>query len=533
MFKDARSLGEGDLHSYDLCIVGAGAAGISIAREFVGRRESVCLLESGGLEFDPDTQALAAGDDVGQPYSSLVSNHLRYFGGTTNHWAGNCFPLSEIVMEPRAWVDQPDWPLDLDQMNSFYERAYRLIGLPDRPWDLAHWLARTDARMLPLMPGAMEPVAVQIKPQRFGQVYREELERAVNVDVHLWANLTEFETDPQGRTVRQAHLRCLTGRTYTVEAKRFVLAAGGVENARLLLLSNRVQPTGLGNQHDQVGRYFQDHPRLIAGELHPQVKERPGRAFGFLNDGGVRVSVQYRVSPDAQAERRIMQSALALAPVAPDWFPDQSEEPSVTSYRHILRQFKQARMPEEFGNHLANVFSDLGAVTRYAYGDMRYGNEQPVDHYRCWVRFEPVPNPDSRVTLATETDALGMQRPRLRWALAEEDRRTVRETMRLLAAEAGRSGYGRVRSYVEDEDWAWPPDTLGGRHEMGTTRISEDPRSGVVDGNCRVHGLSNLYVAGSSVFPTTGSGWPTMTLIAMALRLADYLKTTASGPEAG
>jgi len=533
MFIDARSLGEGDVHRYDLCIVGAGAAGISIAREFIGRRESVCLLESGGLDFDPDTQALAAGDDVGQPYFSLVSNHLRYFGGTTNHWAGNCFPLSEIVMKPRDWLDQPSWPLDLEQMNPYYERAYRLIGLPDRPWDLSHWLARTDARLLPLMPGALEPVPVQVKPQRFGQVYRDELKQAVNVDVHHWANLTEFETDPEGHSVRRAHLQCLSGRTYAVEANRFVLAAGGVENARLLLVSNRVQPAGLGNRHDQVGRYFQDHPRLIAGELHPQVNERPGRAFGSLKDGDVRVSVQYRVAPAIQAERRIMQSAVALKPVPPDWVTNPSEELSVMSYRHILRQFKRARMPEEFGNHLANVFSDLGAVTRYAYGELRYGDEPPVDHYRCWVRFEPVPNPDSRITLSDKTDALGMRRPRVRWALADEDRHTVRETMRLLAAEAGRSGYGRVRSFVEEEDWAWPADTFGGRHEMGTTRISEDPRRGVVDKNCRVHGLSNLYVAGSSVFPTSGSGWPTMTLIAMALRLADHLKSTDSGAAIG
>ena len=524
MFVDGRAIDQDEIRQYDLCIVGSGPAGISIAREFIGRDESVCVLESGGLRFDSETQSLAAGEETGQPFFTLVSIVLRYFGGTSNHWAGNCFPLSSIAMGHREWVDAPAWPVSLERLMPFYHRAQELIGLPEDPWDLSHWLMKMGGQVLPLKAGPLEPVPVQIKPQRFGQVYREELEQASNVHVHLWSNLTELETDVNAATVRRARVKCLNGRTFAVQARRFVLASGGVENARLLLLSNGARPTGLGNEHDQVGRFFMDHPRLVAGELHPQVDARPSRAFLTMRNGQDKVAIQYRLSEKAQTERRTTQSAVALRPISPEWFPDRSQSLPIMSNRQILRNIKHARVPDDFGKHLANVFSDPGEVSRYVYGDLRYGDDQPVDHYRCYVRFEPNPNPESRVTLSERVDALGMRRAKLNWALADRDRHTVRETMRALTAQVGRSGYGHVRSFVEEEEWGWPSDTLGGRHEMGTTRISEDPTQGVVNQDCRVHGVDNLYIAGSSVFPTVGSGWPTMTLIAMALRLADHLK---------
>lgn len=142
------------------------------------------------------------------------------------------------------------------------------------------------------------------------------------------------------------------------------------------------------------------------------------------------------------------------------------------------------------------------------------------------TRIEPAPNPDSRVVLVGDRDELGLQRVALDWRLSEADKRNVRQTLELFGAEIGRAGIGRPKILYEEDDSGWPEDLGGGEHLMGTTRMSDDPKQGVVDRHCRVHGMANLFVAGSSVFPTAGGATPTLMIVALAIRLADHLKGT-------
>jgi choline dehydrogenase-like flavoprotein len=170
----------------------------------------------------------------------------------------------------------------------------------------------------------------------------------------------------------------------------------------------------------------------------------------------------------------------------------------------------QALLPDLFGD----IFGAAYAKTVHA----------PYDTIGLRTRIDPVPNPDSRVTLATERDALGIPKARLDWRLSDLDHTSVRRTLEILGAEVGKAGLGRVRITLDANPSVWPSDLAGGWHHMGTTRMSDDPKRGVVDRNCQVHGIQNLYVAGSSVFPTAGSGTPTLTLVALSLRLAERLK---------
>ena len=137
--------------------------------------------------------------------------------------------------------------------------------------------------------------------------------------------------------------------------------------------------------------------------------------------------------------------------------------------------------------------------------------------------LEQAPNPASRVRLIEQRDALGMPRVQLEWRLSGLDKRSIRRAHELLARELGRAGLGRLQLMLSEDEHRWPPELGGGRHHMGTTRMHRDPARGVVDPDCRVHGVGNLYVAGSSVFPTVGAANPTLTIVALALRLADHL----------
>jgi choline dehydrogenase-like flavoprotein len=166
----------------------------------------------------------------------------------------------------------------------------------------------------------------------------------------------------------------------------------------------------------------------------------------------------------------------------------------------------------------------LGDVAARAYAEL-YG--APLESVIFRTRIDSVPNPDSRVTLSDRRDALGMPRVRLDWRLEALDYHSARRALEIVGAEVGRAGIGRVRVTLDDPS-KWPEDLAGGYHHMGTTRMSNDPHRGVVNRNGRVHGVRNLFVAGSSVFPTAGSGTPTLTIVALALRLAERLKRALS-----
>jgi choline dehydrogenase-like flavoprotein len=136
---------------------------------------------------------------------------------------------------------------------------------------------------------------------------------------------------------------------------------------------------------------------------------------------------------------------------------------------------------------------------------------------------EQAPNPDSRVVLSRERDALDCPRVALCWRTSPLDKRTAHRAREIFGEELWRAGAGRLQSSLEGEGKPWPARLRGARHHMGTTRMHSDPRRGVVDANCRVHGIANLYVAGSSVFPTSGAANPTLTIVALALRLAGHV----------
>ncbi len=503
----------------DICIIGAGAAGIALAREFIGSGRAVCLVESGGFEFDANVQQLY---DTKSDGHYADGGRLRYFGGTTNHWTGRCVPLDAHDFVPRAWIPQSGWPLTQRELLPYYERAYPVCGLQPRASKDALW-SRLKLTPPQLLDDRLHHLWWQWSaPLRFAEAYRDELEEASDVRVLLNANVTELVPNDAAKALVRANLAALDGRRGSIQARTFVLAMGGIENARLLLASNRVEPAGLGNRRDLVGRFFMVHVRGTIGSVATASSEALQALFNLHWLRRQQYQLGLALSPTVQKREQVANSGI--------WIRYRADRDSgIAAFRRLRRDVLAGRFRDDFGANVWSVISDLDdlasdAARRYIKRHAPIIQPRAID---IITDVEQVPDPQSRITLTTEADALGIPRPRITWRLADIERRTASVSARVVAMEFGRLGLGRVKlaDWLEAPDWV--TNVVGTFHHIGTTRMADEPSRGVVDRHCRIHGLANTYIAGSSVFPTSGHANPTLTIVALVLRLADHVKRIA------
>src|ERR1019366_438203 len=278
MFHDARQLSAGTKLETELCIIGAGAAGITLTLSLCDAGFRVLLLESGGLELEEATQALYAGGNTGLPNYDLDTSRLRFFGGSTNPWASWCRTLEPEDFKPADPADVRTWPLSLAELEPYYRVAQTLAELGPYNYDeLSPWLQAGGMAALAVDPRRLKTTLFQVgPPTRFGSKYRDALARAGNITVFLYANVLELQTDATAGRVTGVSATSLDGPHFEVTARIVVLATGGLENVRLLLLSNRVRNAGLGNTYDVVGRYFMDHPWMTGAGFASRDPEDTG-----------------------------------------------------------------------------------------------------------------------------------------------------------------------------------------------------------------------------------------------------------------
>ena len=524
MFIDARSVPTGTVIETEVCIVGAGAAGITLAREFTNSSFRVILLESGGAEPEQATQDLYAGSDIGRPYDIFPASRLRYFGGTTNHWGGVwCDMPSSLDFEMREGVPYSGWPFSLSYLEPWYRRAQPVLKLGPYGYALSDWgIAPSDIPEPFRGPHFVCQVLQQGPATRFGPEYAPELRQAQNLSVYLHANALRFDASENGGAVRQLNVGVLPDGRFTVRARIYILAAGGIENARLLLLSESEAGIGLGNDHDLVGRFFMLHLEYSGGIIvltdpYADLTFQTGENGARYNRLGVTRRFVSYICLSNETRRQLKLPNMRLRFQYP-------RIPEVDALKRLIDRT----------DHGADILHDLGSVIRkfpgvatYIARRMVYGRNKPpapMASIPLNCTSEQMPNPDSRIGLGKDLDVFGLRKVIVDWQLTAEDKRGMATGNRLLGAELGRAGFGRLRSTVPEDDSEWPSDMRGDQHHMGTTRMQRDPNMGVVDENCRVHGAANLYVAGSSVFPTGGTFNPTLTIVALALRLADHIK---------
>ena len=443
---------------------------------------------------------------------------------------------------PAPWLGLAGWPISREELQPFYVRAQQLVEAGQYRYDLAQWVEAV-GEVDDMSAAQLEQTFWQKSPPtRFGQRYLEPLRTAENITVLLNANLTSIQTAGEQGVVDSVELRSLQGKSAHVRARCVVLACGGLENPRLLLAAAPAWPRGLGNEHDLVGRFFMEHPWFQVGTILPTepytLVDRYYRhaAGGHLHRSGWRFS-------EGEQERLGVQNCCVELSV------EAYRQGGVQAAGKLWRDLSHGKLPPDVADRVVTVLSDIGGITESVIRKalLHRTVNKPPERLTLQVDLDPKPNPDSRVTLAGERDALGMPRVQLDWQLTEDDERSMAVLARRVADELTRLGQGRVRLHPALQEpgggWARAGNLIGhdvapdappmhiSWHHMGTTRMAASPREGVVDADCRVHGTANLFVAGSSVFPTTGNANPTLTIVALALRLADHLKETSLAPD--
>jgi len=509
----------------DLCIVGAGAAGITLALKLAQPGRRIVVLESGGLTLDGDTQALYKGHTTGQPYYNLTSCRLRYFGGTTNHWAGYCSLPRRIDFESRPEIGLPSWPVSYDEVMPWIAQAAAQLGIDPSRLDPFASPEATQGDLSLAIDDESDIVRTQFaikslpKNRRFNARFRDEMASLPDTDVFLYANLTHIGMADNGSTVKSLTVKTLTGKELSIRPRAAVLACHAIESARLLLASNDVITAGIGNAGDQVGRNFMDHIRVQAG----RIVANPQRSLDFYFNDMITPEAERQVWTLLELEDETLRTNSMLqyaCSLRPRYDPalEQARDAGSRLAKGFFEPF-DLQMATDVGTLLSYPVS---TATNFA-ARLGMSDRQPV-YFEIIHHIAQAPNPSSRITLTGERDALGVPIVSLHWALSDADFHTFVRGQELFTAELSALGLGRfasepiTRAFVEQ-------DVLGIYHHMGTMRMSASPHAGVVDANCRVHGTDNLFVAGSGIFPAGTASGPTMFLIAFALRLADHLDT--------
>jgi len=512
----------------EVCVVGAGAAGVAVARDLLHAGREVCLLEAGGMDYETDTQSLCEGENIGAEYYELDHSRLRFFGGTTNIWGGRCVPLDPIDFERREWVPHSGWPISRADLEPWYLRAHDSMQLGDFEYSAVLW------RKLGLQPIDFDPAEIDTRfwrfdtvKERFQRTQSTDLIASANVNIFLHANLVALCSDEYGRQITAADARSLNGNRLRVHARHYVLACGAIENARLLLLSDDVVPGGIGNERDQVGRYFMEHPH---GRIAHIETSDPAGFWALYRKRYPRGEPP--VAPALVASEALQRSA-GILNCAAGFKPQRDPRRGLALGKRVYMNLKHSLNPSRKGRLIWHGYRGVTDLLQAHVSMPLLRLVVKAARMQLYViaRAEQAPNPDSRVVLSERTDALACRRADLEWRLSALDKHSVRELARSLGREFTRLRLGKVTTmdWLEDDSTDWPADPtvgnhpIGGYHHMGTTRMSASPAEGVVDANCTVHGVTNLHIAGSSVFTTGGWANPTLTLLALAHRLSHHV----------
>lgn len=548
MINDAFDLGQPHSLSADICIVGAGAAGISLALALADCGLEVLLLESGGLKAERGTQRLYQGSVADERLHSPPHRYRqRRFGGTTTIWGGRCVPFDPIDFETRDYVPGSGWPLSLQDLLPLYPRANALCEAGEFQYRTAEAFP---APLRPMIEGfrsanfTTDTLERFSRPTDFGKRYIEQLRNARNIRVLLHANVTEIQLSAGATAVQSLLARTLRGSVITLRARRFVLATGGLETPRLLLANRSIMRQGIGNDHDVVGRFYMCH---IAGTIGTLKFNRAGAGVWHGYERSAEgIYCRRRLALTAETQRRLRLGNF-IARLHHPRITDPAHRTAVLSALQLAKGFisyeygKRLHGQQQMSltgwlRHVGNVVRAPGEVLAFGrhmlrdrfLAERKFPSiivRSTAGHYSLDFHAEQQPNPSSRITLTEQLDALGLPRLQVDWHYNAADVDTVRTAVGLLAGDIVSSGVGTFEYDPESIEQEMTRYGAYGGHHLGTARMGSDPRASVVDAQCRVHGIDNLYIAGGAVFPTSSQANPTLTIVALALRLAAHLRT--------
>ena len=553
MIIDAAKAALPDRIEADIVIIGSGPVGITLALELAGAGQAVVLLEAGGQRFSRASQAIYRAEAVSPVAHGPVDMFRRRgVGGSSTVWGGRCIPFDPIDFEHRPWMRHARWPISYGDVARYYPRALAYaqagalafaagVALPGEPAELAPGVASRDV--------VLDRIERFSHPTDFGRWYDARLRAQPHLRLYYNAPVEQILTADDGARAAGVRAR-IAGRSLVFAAPRVVVACGGLETARLLLASDEARACGLGNERDLVGRFYQCH---LEGEIG---------AIAFTRDVD-RTRIDYQRAPDGtycrrylwlspEAQRRDALAGLVLRPAHAN-IVDPGHRNPVLSAMYLVKSFIVAEYARKmtsleavaraeyaggagayYAAHLRNVVAGAPRLTgfglhwlrRRILAQRKLPSVVLIDRratYPLDVNAEQEPNPESRVRLGGERDALGMRRLIVDWRTTEADHHRLAEGMRVIQRAVARSGTVRI-DLGEDLDVLAARRVPVGGHHIGTARMASDPSAGVCDANAELFGTRGVFLAGATVFPTSGFANPTLVMLALALRLAEYLR---------
>lgn len=548
MIVPARDLADTDALSCDVCVIGSGPAGVSLVRE-LGLRgiDSICVA-GGGTPADSADQDLYRGH-IPRPRSHepLEANRARAFGGSSTLWGGRLVSFDPIDFERRDYVPLSGWPIKYSDLAAYIPRAMEIAEVPPASFVLDA-VSRVDE--LPADLGgtiATDRLERWSMPTDFGVRYAEDLRRGKTVRVLLDQHCVDLILDESRCRATKVVVRSRAGGPIAITARHFVMACGGLENPRLLLAARSQLEAGIGNQHDMVGRCYMSHVFGSHGFLRLRATGVPAFYRLSRDAGGMYFRRRLWLRESAQRSSRLMN--IIAFPFRPE-IEDPDHRDHVLSLMFLQEWATRAKVRRRtamvaLGCHLRNVVMAPPTAWLAAAHQLRqryFANPRRpflLPHQRrnrdsLFFQSEHAPNRESRVVLSRERDEFGMPRLEPHIAFSSIDEETVVGFYSLLDGALRREGVGHLewseellRTHLRQTK----RDFNSNAHHIGTTRMAVDPREGVVDPDCRVHGVGNLFIAGSSVFPTSGHANPTLMILALTLRLADHLARVVSGSD--
>lgn len=512
-----------DRSNFEVCIVGAGAAGITLAARLAKRRIRTLLLEAGGRRYDSRDQDLYLGElGDGLIYNGLYDGRFRVLGGSTTQWAGQILELDNFVFEKRPWVPGSGWPFLKSELVPYYKSAAELEGLANAPKDeeeIWRLLGLQRPKFGPDLTSAFSNFSLKTD---FAVVHRDTIENDPNLTVCLHANACEFVIGGDETAILGIRCKTFSGHKIVFHARAFVLCMGGIETCRFLLQPMKDRARAPWNRRDLVGRHFQDHLLCHVADVVERDPRLPDIYLDYFSIRGYRF--QQKMKLPVEAQQRL--ATLDIGGFITHFTGGYDDMAKAYETVRWIRTRRYEKLNSARLIHLAANFHKL------LWHKIPYSRSiQSIGRSACRslklnVNCEQAPLSEGRITLSPMRDALGLFRAKIDWRTSEQELHSIRRYVEVVQETFRRNGLGEIvpvpSLYADDEEFT--STFRDSFHHIGGTRMAVSEEFGVVDPDLRLFGTKNAYVCSTSVYPSAGFANPTHTLIALALRLSDHLR---------